>query len=197
LVIRCWSTSGATGVRSQAALLQTKMGWLYGFERTTGKPLWPMVERPVPASDVPGAGGLADPARAFGHGAVRHGRSSSVTSSSASRRSIAMPAAVVRRIALRRHVHAAVDARARSSSRPRSAAATGRGLVRSSEQPADHQGGEFATILKVIPKTDAADDRQPPKDYLTRPLVGTPYRIEGEIFNSPLGVPCTPPPGAR
>jgi quinoprotein glucose dehydrogenase len=52
----------------------------------------------------------------------------------------------------------------------------------------------LATILKVIPKTDAADDRQPPKDYLTRPLVGTPYRIEGEIFNSPLGVPCTPPP---
>jgi len=52
----------------------------------------------------------------------------------------------------------------------------------------------LATVLRVIPKKDSAEDQQPPKDYLTRPLVGTPYRIEGELFNSPLGVPCTPPP---
>lgn len=25
-------------------------------------------------------------------------------------------------------------------------------------------------------------------------MVGTPYRIEGELFQSPLGIPCTPPP---
>jgi quinoprotein glucose dehydrogenase len=32
----------------------TKFGFLYVFERETGKPLWPIEERPVPQSDVPG-----------------------------------------------------------------------------------------------------------------------------------------------
>ena len=31
-----------------------KTGFLYVFERKTGKPLWPIEERPVPKSDVPG-----------------------------------------------------------------------------------------------------------------------------------------------
>jgi quinoprotein glucose dehydrogenase len=31
-----------------------KTGFLYVFERATGKPLWPIEERPVPKSDVPG-----------------------------------------------------------------------------------------------------------------------------------------------
>jgi quinate dehydrogenase (quinone) len=32
----------------------TKFGLLYVFDRVTGKPLWPIEERPVPKSDVPG-----------------------------------------------------------------------------------------------------------------------------------------------
>lgn len=32
----------------------TKQGWVYLFERATGKPLFPIVERPFPPSDVPG-----------------------------------------------------------------------------------------------------------------------------------------------
>jgi quinoprotein glucose dehydrogenase len=32
----------------------TKTGMLYVFDRVTGEPLWPIEERPVPASDVPG-----------------------------------------------------------------------------------------------------------------------------------------------
>lgn len=31
-----------------------KTGFAYVFERATGEPVWPIVERPVPASDVPG-----------------------------------------------------------------------------------------------------------------------------------------------
>ncbi len=31
-----------------------KMGFLWVFERETGKPVWPIEERPVPASDMPG-----------------------------------------------------------------------------------------------------------------------------------------------
>lgn len=32
----------------------TKQGFVYTLDRATGKPIWPIVERPVPASDVPG-----------------------------------------------------------------------------------------------------------------------------------------------
>jgi glucose dehydrogenase len=32
----------------------TKQGWAYVFNRETGEPVWPIVERPVPQSDVPG-----------------------------------------------------------------------------------------------------------------------------------------------
>jgi quinoprotein glucose dehydrogenase len=45
-------TQGATGV--DAVLQLTKQGFVFGFERATGRPLWPIEERPVPASDVPG-----------------------------------------------------------------------------------------------------------------------------------------------
>ena len=34
--------------------LASKNGFLFVFERVTGKPLWPIEERPVPKSDVPG-----------------------------------------------------------------------------------------------------------------------------------------------
>jgi quinoprotein glucose dehydrogenase len=41
--------------RSVPAVAQvTKQGWVYVFDRVTGQPLWPIEERPVPQSDVPG-----------------------------------------------------------------------------------------------------------------------------------------------
>ena len=32
----------------------SKTAWIYVFDRVTGKPIWPITERPVPQSDVPG-----------------------------------------------------------------------------------------------------------------------------------------------
>ena len=32
----------------------TKQNWLYVFDRVTGKPVWPIEERPVEKGDVPG-----------------------------------------------------------------------------------------------------------------------------------------------
>ena len=48
--------------------------------------------------------------------------------------------------------------------------------------------------LRKKPGGDADDKTLPGIDYLTRPLKGTPYQAVGEIFLSPIGVPCTPPP---
>ena len=34
--------------------MPTKQNWLYVFDRTNGKPVWPIVETPVPKGDLPG-----------------------------------------------------------------------------------------------------------------------------------------------
>ncbi len=42
------------GKSVDAVALASKNGFLYVFDRVTGTPLWPIVEKPVPQSDVPG-----------------------------------------------------------------------------------------------------------------------------------------------
>ena len=42
------------GTPIDAVAVPTKMGYLFVFDRVTGKPVWPIEERPVPPSDVPG-----------------------------------------------------------------------------------------------------------------------------------------------
>jgi quinoprotein glucose dehydrogenase len=42
------------GQRRKAIAQTTKQGWVYTFDRVTGEPIWPIVERPVLQSEVPG-----------------------------------------------------------------------------------------------------------------------------------------------
>ena len=42
------------GKTIKAVAQPTKQSWLYVLDRTNGKPVWPMDEKPVPQSDVPG-----------------------------------------------------------------------------------------------------------------------------------------------
>lgn len=42
------------GAAIDAVAVPTKMGHLFVFDRVTGEPVWPIEERPVPPSDVPG-----------------------------------------------------------------------------------------------------------------------------------------------
>jgi quinoprotein glucose dehydrogenase len=42
------------GKKIDAVVQLTKMGFVFVFDRVTGKPVWPIEERAVPASDVPG-----------------------------------------------------------------------------------------------------------------------------------------------
>jgi mono/diheme cytochrome c family protein len=42
------------GKKIKAVAVPSKQSWLYVFDRVTGKPVWPIEERPVPQSDVPG-----------------------------------------------------------------------------------------------------------------------------------------------
>lgn len=53
----------------------------------------------------------------------------------------------------------------------------------------------LATIVKLVP-ADIDEQRPvgPPVEFLQKPLNGTPYRLDGEFFLAPSGIPCTPPP---
>jgi len=42
------------GKKIDAVAQTSKLGYIYTFNRETGEPLWPIEERPVPASDIPG-----------------------------------------------------------------------------------------------------------------------------------------------
>jgi quinoprotein glucose dehydrogenase len=42
------------GKPRKVVAVPSKQGWLYCFDRITGQPIWPIEERPVPQSDMPG-----------------------------------------------------------------------------------------------------------------------------------------------
>jgi quinoprotein glucose dehydrogenase len=42
------------GKPRKVVAVPSKQAWLYVFDRVTGEPIWPIVEKPVPQSDVPG-----------------------------------------------------------------------------------------------------------------------------------------------
>jgi len=50
----------------------SKQGWLYVFDRITGEPVWPIVEKPVPQSDVPGE--KTSPTQPHPPDSLRYGR---------------------------------------------------------------------------------------------------------------------------
>jgi quinoprotein glucose dehydrogenase len=47
-------TAEHKGKKIAAVAQATKQGFMFAFDRVTGKPLWPVEERPVPASEMPG-----------------------------------------------------------------------------------------------------------------------------------------------
>src|SRR5690349_18643527 len=42
------------GRNREVVVATNKTGWLYVFDRVSGEPIWPIVERPVPQSEMPG-----------------------------------------------------------------------------------------------------------------------------------------------
>ena len=51
---RCSATSPSTAGASRRSCRRARPAFLYVFDRATGKPVWPIEERPVPQSTVPG-----------------------------------------------------------------------------------------------------------------------------------------------
>jgi quinoprotein glucose dehydrogenase len=183
------------GKTISAALLQTKMGWLFGFDRLTGAPIWPIVEKPVPPTDVPGD--RAAPTQPVPTGIAPFARQ-------VMKRDELFGLTPLDKLACQRTFD---NARYDGMYTPPSikgsilfpSALGGGNWGGASYDPKSNlliiKAENLATLIKVVPKKDLkAEDAAPGVDYLTRSLVGTPYKVEGEIFQSPLGIPCTPPP---
>ena len=62
------------GRRIKALAQITKQGFIYTFNRENGQPVWPIEERPVPPSDIPGEKAVADAAVPDEAGGLRAAR---------------------------------------------------------------------------------------------------------------------------
>jgi quinoprotein glucose dehydrogenase len=66
------SDINVNGRAVKAVSVASKQGWLYVFDRVTGEPVWPIVEKPVPQSDVPGE--KTSPTQPFPPDALQYAR---------------------------------------------------------------------------------------------------------------------------
>lgn len=171
---------------------QTKMGTLFVLDRDTGEPVFPVKEMAVPASDVAGE------------------------KAAATQRMPVLPESFARNHLTREDMFGLTPidrawCRARFDElryeglfTPPSERGT---LVFPSALGGGNWGGaaydpqnnlliikaeNLATIVTVRPARSAGGPKD--ADYLTRTLEGTGYETRGEVFLSPLGIPCTPPP---
>jgi quinoprotein glucose dehydrogenase len=181
------------GQPREVAIQQTKMGWLFVFDRATGAPVFPIIERKVPATDVPGDTAAATQPMPVGIAPFAR---------QTLRREDLFGLTPIDKAQCQRQFD---QMRYEGMFTPPSLKET---LLFPSALGGGNWGGaaydavnnllvikaeNLATRLRIVRKT-APDAQVQDKDYLNRALQGTAYRVEGEIFMSSLGVPCTPPP---
>lgn len=172
----------------------TKMGYVFVLDRETGKPLFPVEERPMPASDVPGE--AAWPTQPV---------------------PLAPPPLVPQRLSaedawgltfLDRRACARKIAALRSEGPYTPPSLKGTILFPFTGGGVNWGGGAFvpaqglfivntsriAHVIRLIPRPEraAAVAAHPAAELGLH--FGTPYFIQREILFSPLGIPCNPPP---
>ncbi|MCU1244960.1 MAG: pyrroloquinoline quinone-dependent dehydrogenase [Acidobacteria bacterium] len=180
-----------------AVAVGTKMGHLFIFDRTTGAALFPIEERPVPASDV--AGEEAWPTQPFP----------------------TAPKALVPQTLKPEDAFGADDAD-RGACRDQIAALRFEGMftppsVRGTMAVAGNIGGmhwggmsydpirhllvantnRLAVMVRLIPREQYAGERSSKGERITgeyNRMSGTPFGMFRTVLLSPKGVPCSPPP---
>lgn len=188
------------GKHVPAVLQATKTGMLFVLDRGTGQPIFPVEERPVPASDIPAE--EASPTQPF--------------------TTVPLPLSPHRlgpdRVwgatdADRAACHAAIDSlRNEGIFTPPSVHGT---FVMPSNIGGAHWGGlavdparqiavvpvnRVAAVVQLIPRNRfhheqaMAEDKRLGRDYEYNGMVGTPYVMRRRILLAPSGIPCTPPP---
>ena len=188
------------GKQLDVVLQASKTGMLFVLDRETGKPVFPVQERPVPASDIPGE--RASPTQPF----------TALTPPLSSHR-LTLDQVWGVNDAERAGCHAAIDSlRNEGIFTPPSVRGT---LVLPSNIGGAHWGGvavdpvrqiavvpvnRVAAVVQLIPRERyheaeaKAEDMRLKRKYEYNEMLGTPYVMRRRILLSPGGVPCTPPP---
>ena len=188
------------GVSVPAVLQATKTGMLFVLNRETGQPIFPVEERSVPASDIPGE--EPSPTQPFTAltpplSPHRFTKDSVWGSTEADRAAC----------------HAAIDGlRNEGIFTPPSVRGT---FVLPSNIGGAHWGGvavdpiraiavvpvnRIGAVVQLIPREGfdhaaaMADDRRLGREYEYNGMWGTPYVMRRRMILSPSGLPCTPPP---
>jgi quinoprotein glucose dehydrogenase len=182
------------GAMLPAVIQATKMGLLFTFRRETGAPLFELIERAVPASDVPGeqaaprqrfpvappslvshapikpddAWGLTPIDRAMCRSKLEHYRSEGIYTPPSLRGSLLLPSY------------------AGGSNWGGIAFDADRQLVFANVT-------NLVAVVRLIPRAELTEANAKDFPGLTR-QIGTPYAMSREILMSPLGLPCNPPP---
>ena len=179
-----------------AVIQATKMGMLFTFHRETGAPIFELVERAVPASDVPGE--VAAATQRFPVAPPPLAAQGPLTPEDA------WGLTFVDRWLCRRKL-----ARFRSEGiyTPPSLEGT---IMLPSDAGGSNWGGlafdadrqlafanvtNVAMVVRLIPRAEATADANASGDLRGLGAQrGTPYAVSREILFSPLGIPCNPPP---
>ena len=188
------------GAKVPAVLQATKTGMLFVLDRENGRPIFPVEERPVPASDIPGE--QASPTQPF---------PKVIAPLSPNRFTLEQVWGVTD--ADRAACHAAIDSlRNEGIFTPPSVRGT---FVLPSNIGGAHWGGvavdpvrqiavvpvnRIAAVVQLIPREQfdheraMTEDKRLGRDYEYNGMWGTPYVMRRRMILSPSGLPCTAPP---
>jgi quinoprotein glucose dehydrogenase len=183
------------GGRETAALVEaTKTGFVFVLDRETGKPIFPVEERPVPASDVAGeAGSPIEPIPVTPPPLVPQ----SLTADDAYGIAWFDRRACAQKIAALRNAGLFTPPSLKGSLEFPFAG----GGVNWGSTAIDPSHGllivntnRLAHAIRLIPRADFAKEKAAHPDREISPQLGTPYGVERVLVTSPLGLPCNPPP---
>ena len=180
------------GALRDVAIQQTKSGHLFVFDRAGGKPVFPIVEQEMPASDLPED--AASPTQPIPTGIATFARTE------LDREGLFGLTAFDRNWCRKRFDESRYEGLYTPPGRQGSilfpSALGGGNWGGAAFDPGTNllviKAENLATWIRFVPAEQGEHDG--PRDYLNRPLRGTPYRVEGEVWMSPSGFPCTPPP---
>ncbi len=188
------------GTETPAVLQATKTGMLFVLNRETGEPLFPIEERPVPASDIPGeeaaptqpfttlipslsphrlmaenAWGISDADRAVCRAVLEGLRNEGIFTPPSVQGTLSIPSNI-------------------------GGAHWGGVAVDPVRQIAVVPVNRIASMVQLIPRAAfdgarfRAEDARLGHDYEYNMMLGTPYVMRRRILLGPSGLPCSPPP---
>jgi quinoprotein glucose dehydrogenase len=188
------------GLRVPAVLQANKNGMLYVLDRDTGEPVFPIEERAVPASDIPGeeasrtqpfttltpplsphrlsvddAWGLTDEDRASCRVQLKELRNEGIFTPPSVKGTLVMPSNI-------------------------GGAHWGGLAVDTERQIAVVPVNRIPAMVQLLPRETVkmqealSEDRRLGREYEYNMMEGTPYVMRRRILVSPSGLPCSPPP---